>query len=610
MKILNVKLVLLFLLCGLVYLNAQSFIEDKIVAQVGNNDISSKEFLYRYELTPQLFRENRNIKHELKKEFIYSLIAEKLLALYAVDTALDTIQTVRNTVKNYERMFVRDALYKKEIKSKGAVEVDSLLDIYLSDRSDLTLVYLTFKAEKHAKDIYNSLISGKDFDSLYSFLPDDLKDTILIKRGQLNEETEEELFSLSIGSFSQPLMFGNEWYIVKLISGFNPVLDKSKDWETEYKYLQKVARERVEHKYYVSYMLDFFRNVNVQANANLMENLGREIYTIVREKVEGKNSPGRIYLENLDLLRIKNILDPDTLSMVYIKFPEKEISLEKFIDFFYYEPFFTDTLDYRKLLGILNGKTKKYIEYELLTEKGYSQGLQNSDDVKENLKMWRENYYSQLIVNGFMDSINVSENELKSYMNLTNKGNYRIKKVNLIELFVDKLEIAERILAKLNIGLTLEHLAKLYSTVGEDENFESGYFPVTSRGEIGIAADRMKIGDVYGPILTNNGYEIFKLIGIEEDSIKNNENTREIDEDIQRELKFKKSRESLNQFIARLANKYGYSINEELLDNIGVTSSSSLIYHYLGFGGRILAVPLLTPNMDWVKYWKDIQINP
>lgn len=610
MKIMNVKLLLLFFLCGLVYLNAQSFIEDKIVARVGSNNISSKEFLYRYELTPQLFRENTNIKRELKKEFIYSLIAEKLLAQYAVDTALDTIKTVRNTVKNYERMFVRDALYKKEIESKGAVEVDSLLDIYLSEKSNLTLFYLTFTDEKQAKDVYKHLIEGKDFDSLYSYLSDELKDTLLIKRGQLDKEIEETIFSLSINSVSYPLKFANEWYIVKLISGFNPVLDKSKGWETEYKYLQKVAKERIEHKYYVSYMLDFFRDVNVQANTILMKSLAREIYNILRNKVEGENSPGRIYLENLDLLKIKKNLDPDTLSMVYIKFPEKEILLEKFIEFFHYEPFFTDTLDYRKLLGILNGKTKKYIEYELLTEEGFQQGLQNSDEVKENLKMWRENYYSQLIVNEFMDSINVSETDLKTYMKLTNRGNYRIKKVNIIELFVDKLEIAEQILTKLNSGETLEHLAKLYSPESDDEHFESGYFPVTSRGEIGQAADKMKIGDVYGPIRTNNSYVIFKLIGIEEDSIKNNENTGGIDEDIQRELKLKKSRESLNQFIAELANKYGYSINEEWLDKIGVTSSSSLIYNYLGFGGRILAVPLLTPNMEWVKYWKNIQINP
>ncbi|MGD8306830.1 MAG: SurA N-terminal domain-containing protein, partial [Ignavibacteria bacterium] len=180
----NVKLLFLLFLCEFTFINAQSFIEDKIVAQVGSNNISSKEFLYRYELTPQLFRENRNIKRELKKEFIYSLIAEKLLAQYALDTALDTIQTVRNTIKNYERMFVRDALYKKEIESKGAVEVDSLLDIYLSGRNNLTLVYLTFTDEKQAKDIYNSLIEGKDFDSLYSYLFDHLKDTLLIKRGE------------------------------------------------------------------------------------------------------------------------------------------------------------------------------------------------------------------------------------------------------------------------------------------------------------------------------------------------------------------------------------------------------------------------------------------
>ena len=90
----------------------------------------------------------------------------------------------------------------------------------------------------------------------------------------------------------------------------------------------------------------------------------------------------------------------------------------------------------------------------------------------------------------------------------------------------------------------------------------------------------------------------------------NFENKNKLDEDIRREIKFKKSYEALNKFIAKLANKYGFSFNEELLNQINVTSITSVLYDYLGFGGRILAVPLLTPNMEWVKVWENMQYNP
>ena len=245
-----------------------------------------------------------------------------------------------------------------------------------------------------------------------------------------------------------------------------------------------------------------------------------------------------------------------------------------------------------------------------MTEEGYRQGLQNSEEVRENLKRWTENYFSQLISSEFIDSVNVSDEDLKEYLNMTERGKFSIKKVNIVELFTESLEIAEQVLKKLDEGENLEDLVKLYSNKQGSDEIESGFFPVTSRGEIGKLADRMNIGDVYGPVSYENGYLIFKLIGVEEDSVMDFENKNKLDEDIRREIKFKKSHEALNKFIAKLANKYGFSFNEELLNQINVTSITSVLYDYLGFGGRILAVPLLTPNMEWVKVWENMQYNP
>jgi parvulin-like peptidyl-prolyl isomerase len=605
----NSKLLLAFVISGFLLVNAQPINEENI-ARIGTNDISIKEFLYRYELTPQLYRENGNIKQELKKEFLYSLAAEKLLALYAEDSSVDTIEIVRNTIKSYEEMFVRDALYKKEIASKSVEKEDSLLDIYLAGASKVFVIYLSSVNEEQANILYERLAAGVSFDSLYSELPDGAKDTLMLIRGQLDEKTEGDIFGLNNNSFSRPVCITDAWYIFKILSGTNPVLEKSRGWDSEYKYLQKLAKERAEYEFYKSYMLLFFNNANVQSNAKLMKSLGKEIYKILESKKIDSDLPQKVYLETYDLLKIKKILGPDTTSMVYIKYPDKEILLNEFIDFFRFENFFVDTLDYRKVLGVLNGKTKQYIEHKLLTEEGYRQGLQNLNEVQENLKMWKENYYSQLVTGEFMDSARVSDNELKEYLNKTKKGKYSIKKVNVIELKTDSLEIAGHVLSKLNEGEDFEDLVKVYSNDHVEENMESGYFPVTSKGEIGRLADKMNIGDVYGPIEYKKGYVIFKLIGVKEDSLKYPDNINEVDESIKQELKYSKSREAYNQFIAKLADKYSFSINEEWLDKISVTSMYSLIYNYLGFGGRILAVPLLKANMEWQRYWENIQNNP
>ncbi|MEB2355361.1 MAG: hypothetical protein OZ915_09295, partial [Ignavibacteriales bacterium] len=56
--------------------------ENNILAGIGDKVITEQEFKVRYELTPQLFRENKKIVKELKFEFLYSLIAEKLFSKY------------------------------------------------------------------------------------------------------------------------------------------------------------------------------------------------------------------------------------------------------------------------------------------------------------------------------------------------------------------------------------------------------------------------------------------------------------------------------------------------------------------------------------------------
>ena len=71
-----------------------------------------------------------------------------------------------------------------------------------------------------------------------------------------------------------------------------------------------------------------------------------------------------------------------------------------------------------------------------------------------------------------------------------------------------------------------------------------------------------------------------------------------------RELSFLKQKNSLNKFIGNLANKYSVDIYLDNLKRILVTSHHSIIYNYIGFGGRVLAVPLLNINMEWVPEWK------
>ena len=66
----------------------------------------------------------------------------------------------------------------------------------------------------------------------------------------------------------------------------------------------------------------------------------------------------------------------------------------------------------------------------------------------------------------------------------------------------------------------------------------------------------------------------------------------------------------MTDFTYNLAVKYGVNLNLDLLDKIVVTTIPSFGIRYLGFGGKMTAVPLIAPNADWADKWIKDQQKP
>ena len=53
-----------------------------------------------------------------------------------------------------------------------------------------------------------------------------------------------------------------------------------------------------------------------------------------------------------------------------------------------------------------------------------------------------------------------------------------------------------------------------------------------------------------------------------------------------------------------LAKKYGVKVNESTLHKLDAVNLNMLVYRFMGFGGRILAVPIDPMFADWVEAWQ------
>ena len=90
-----------------------------------------------------------------------------------------------------------------------------------------------------------------------------------------------------------------------------------------------------------------------------------------------------------------------------------------------------------------------------------------------------------------------------------------------------------------------------------------------------------------------------------EESLKEIQITDIEKEEINRKLSFQKANGMMINYTVNLAIKYGIGIDFDLLDSIEVTNLSSFATRGLGFGGKINAVPMLAPNVEWVQPWLD-----
>ena len=105
---------------------------NKTVAKAGDMKISQREFKLRYELVPHYSRDEFN-EDSSKHDLIYSLIAEKLLAQEAERLGYDTLSYYKNSVEQMRDLYVRDALYRKEVDSKVNItsgDIQKALDRY------------------------------------------------------------------------------------------------------------------------------------------------------------------------------------------------------------------------------------------------------------------------------------------------------------------------------------------------------------------------------------------------------------------------------------------------------------------------------------------------
>lgn len=581
-------------------------LDDSVLVKIGNSGLTSYEFQQRFELIPQVSGGMKKDIEQKKHDLLYSLIAEKLWAKEAEHLNLDTSDIMRLTFKTIEKMFVRDALFKIEISDKIKLTDEERLEGLKRIYNDLVLDIIQLKDSLSAENVYSRLKNGLSFDSAKIILGSQIP-PIQIKFGELSENVENILYTLNDGELTQPIKSSSGWLIFKLLKK-EPAAFSNR--EQALMNAEEIIKQRKTEKFYKEFFGKLFGGKKVESDAVLFRSISEKISSILDEKKNNNSisDSENIYLDAADLLMMEKEFGEDSLGMSFIKLEEKPISLKQFLREFIFEGFYSSNVKPNVIAAKLNARVKTFIEQELLAQEGYRRGLQNLPDVKSSISMWKDNYLAKILKNILLDSVKVSDEEVYNYYN--NKyhlSDQPVSEVNILEILTDSLEVIEHVMNELEKGEDFRTLASLHTkrTWTRINGGEFGFFPVTMYGDIGKAAANMKVGEIYGPIKLPEGYSIFKLIEKREREVDTSLSFEESKEEIKKNLSYKKLSDFFIDYTVKLANKFGVTINEQMVKSLELLDMNLFVYRYMGFGGRINAVPMVLPFTEWFLPWKE-----
>ncbi len=607
------SVVILFLiLSSQIFGQTENYSGDKIVAKAGDIKITAREFRERFDFSPHP-RTTESLDTALvKKEYLYTLLAEKLLAQKAKTLKLDTTQFIKGMLSYMGRFFVKDALYKKEVSAKVKITPAEISEAKERMTKLLVVKYLYSTDENEIRWLYSELQNGKPIDSLIIGRPeaDEQKTPGTITFGTLDENIEDAVYNLKPGQFTSPIFAGYRWYIFKLGKILVKPFFNTPDDQIK---IKQIIEKRQAEKLEDDYLNNFLQQFQINVDRALFTKIVTEIQKYLQSRAESykkEDKPKYYYLADKDFHSIEDSLGTEVLKSSFIKFKSNPETVEQFLTQLKYNGFRVDTTDSGTVGRAFNNYVKNYLESELLAREGERLNLDKTSSVQNDLSLWEDYYLAQRLMRKIQDSISISDADAYEFYAKNHEVMFPPQKINMQEIFVDSLETIQKALDELNKHVPFEDVSTKYSVVDSlrKRGGYLGYLPAAQSGTIGEIkkiAKNMKVSEIYGPVKLSGGYALLKLVDVQNADDDKDTSFAQIKNDLIEVMKNIEFEKKLKTYVADLALKYGVEINKDVYDSIPIFQFNTVTIRMIGFGGRIYAFPYepLFPG------WYDIYLS-
>jgi parvulin-like peptidyl-prolyl isomerase len=575
-----------------------SYPEEKYVGKAGDEFISEREFKERFELTPGLYSHRKSKLEEDKDAFLYSLVAEKLLAQEALARNLDRDSIYQKAMLDLTKMLARDELYAREIKGKVEVNSDELRRGMLEARRELRVRYLFFEKEEDAQFVRGLIKRPAEFDRIQ--VDSSIKylaDTATVIWGDADAKIESSSYKLKYHEISPVIHAGDGFYILKLI--------QTQPDEFYSKMGPDVFRERVESKIRrrkeiqrVSEFLHTFQKVMVAYSppqsfqrfarhleealkhhpqtpqVSLTESTVNEVIEMEKEHLQDT-----LIVAGSRCWRAREVIE--TLTMKGFSIPQgKE----------------------RNVSRRLYNEFREWVDEELMSQEALRRGFDRSQEVQHRLEPWRDQYLAAMMKRYVYGTVTASENEALQFMKAEGRP-FSVRQVKIRELHTKSVDAMKEAILDLERGSPFTDVVGKFSSDPEERkrHGETDFFSISDRPSIGEVAWQMDVGKRYGPMSDSTGLVLFEVLAKKTDSLTVDSVAASKYEHARQELLSMKRKRKLTLFLAQTGTRRGFAIYQDRLEHLDVTMTPMLAFRFLGFGGRMFAAPFVDKQLEWLN---------
>ena len=600
---------LLFLFCIIVFsgnLFSQNGLYDQTIAEIDGEKITASLFQEMWEMSPHLNTNNKGNSLSEKINFLNTIVAYKLWHRNMGKYSVDTSSAYSTAVSEIEKMFVRDALYKKEILNKISIPQEELDSALKKQERTLVVKYLLSSQEEEIKNLYKLLTSGILFDSLLSERPEYQKQTepVKIKFGDYPDPVESELFSLKSNTYSKPIKFSDGYYIFYLDNSIKKIWGGEEDQKKEIQKTEDIIKKRKESVLYDDFMKKTLNGVKANVNRELFKKLESGLINAFKgEKIGGGNKTF-ITLSIEEFVELEKTFSKDELESAFISFKDDAVNFSKCLRALYFNGLKMPSSDAASIAKTFDTYIRNYIEMDVLYKHGIQLGLQKSPEVLKYRQIWSEYYSFETIRGGMIDTVKISPDKIRSVYNDIYKDMTENTFVKFDYVCFQDSALANSVVQKIMSGLTFEEMKNKSNSRIENDYFsdKNKWVPVSDCGNFKTQLIEKEPGSYLGPIKHDSLYVLIKVV----DKKKSKEllgysSYEEAYPKLKNQLAWEKIKGQITKTTANFAVGANVKINYEALKKIELTRISSMTIRFLGFGGSISGVPVYTPNYEWTE---------